>query len=399
MAKVLLVDDEPDQLELVRMLLSEDSHESIAVTTGEAAFLALKRHSIDLILLDVEIKSESGLDILKRIRDEISVRIPIIMLSGHQEHETIVQALDLGADDYIDKLTSPEILLARVRRRLGAAKLTAAADGRIGPYRLLEKLGEGTSAEVYRALDSRLGRDVAIKVLKPGLTIGFQTAERFRQEAQILASFRHPRVVEIFDFGDLPRPYIVLEYVEGVDLDVLLEQGLPSVKQAAEIMRSLLVTLQAIHELNLVHRDLKPSNIRMGSDGHPHLLDFGMSKLLTREDSLTPKGAILGTLKYSAPEQLNQSAVTAQTDIYGAGVVLYTLLTGQPPFVGDMSQIISQVLTTPAAKVSSLRPDGDKTLDRIVSRMLAKKPSKRHDSAMQAAEEICEACDLPPLCF
>ena len=397
MAKILLVDDEPDHLELVKMLLSEDSHESVSVKTGAAAFLELKRRSFDLILLDVEINEESGLDILKRIRDEISVRTPVIMLSGHQDHETIVRALDLGADDYIDKLTAPEILLARVRRRLGATKVTAASDGQIGPYRLLEKLGEATSAEVYRALDTRLGRDVAVKVLKPGLSIGFQTAERFRQEAQILASFRHPRVVEIFDFGDLPKPYIVLEYVEGLDLDVLMEQGIPSLRRAAEIMHSLLITLQALHQLNLVHRDLKPSNIRMGSDGHPHLLDFGLSKLLTREDSLTPEGAILGTLKFSAPEQLNQSAITTQTDIYSAGVVFHTILTGKPPFAGNMSQIISQVLTTPAARVSSLRPDGDATLDGIVTKMMAKKPSKRYDTALQAAEEICEACNLPPL--
>jgi eukaryotic-like serine/threonine-protein kinase len=223
---------------------------------------------------------------------------------------------------------------------------------RIGPYEVLGKLGEGGMGEVYRARDTRLNRDVAIKVLPDLFARDPERLTRFTREAQALASLNHPNVAQIYGIVDVPPEggsYLVMELVDGEDLAQRLARGAIPVDDAIPIALQVASGLEAAHERGIVHRDLKPGNIRLATDGTAKILDFGLAKAMnddagaaadplnspTFTSPATQLGVILGTAAYMAPEQARGRPVDKRADIWAFGCVVYEMLTGKRPFGGE----------------------------------------------------------------
>jgi Tol biopolymer transport system component len=264
---------------------------------------------------------------------------------------------------------------------------------RLGPYEILSALGAGGMGEVYRARDSRLGRDVAIKVLPPAFSIDPERLHRFEQEARAAAALNHPSILAVFDIGQHDgAPFIVSELLEGDTLRELLHAGALSARKAIEYAIQIAHGLAAAHEKGIVHRDLKPENLFVTSDGRVKILDFGLAKLTetdlaqagasdaaTRAD--TDPGMVLGTLGYMAPEQLRSLPTDHRADIFAFGVALYEMLSGQRAFRRDtaidtMTAILKQDPPDLPVADRNIPP----ALVRIVDRCLEKAPARRFQS-------------------
>ncbi|HEX5451332.1 MAG TPA: protein kinase, partial [Candidatus Limnocylindrales bacterium] len=259
-----------------------------------------------------------------------------------------------------------------------------------GRYRLTGDLGEGGMASIFRAHDEQLDRDVAVKVLRPdyGRDAGFVT--RFRQEAQAAASLSHANVVSVYDFGtDAAGPYIVMELVDGQDLEsILQERGVLPPMASARIALGVAEALAAAHAHGIVHRDVKPSNVLVTKGGHVKVVDFGIARALS-DAQLTLPGTTLGSVHYFSPEQARGEAVTASSDVYSLGLVLFEMLTGRRPFGGDSAAAVAMArLASAAPRPSSVRPDVPPALDAIVARALAPDPAGRFPSATALAEAL-----------
>ena len=258
-----------------------------------------------------------------------------------------------------------------------------------GRYRLLGRLGSGGMADVWCAEDSLLNRRVALKFLHPRFAQDEQFVERFRREASAAAGLQHPNVVGVFDRGTVDGShYIAMEYVEGASLKDLIERGL-SVPEAVEIVRQVLAGVKYAHEHGIVHRDLKPQNVLVDSEGRARVTDFGIARAGASE--ITQTGSVLGTAQYLSPEQAQGLPVTAASDIYSVGVMLYEALTGRVPFDADspVTVALKQVSERPRPP-SELNPAVSRALDGVVLRALAKDPANRFASA----EEFLQALDV-----
>src|SRR3989442_4576874 len=209
---------------------------------------------------------------------------------------------------------------------------------KLGPYEIVAPLGAGGMGEVYRARDTKLGRDVALKLLPPLFTADADRAARFEREARLLASLNHPHIGAIYGFEDAGNvPALVLELVEGDTLDDRVRRGPLPFSEALAVAQQIADALDAAHRAGIIHRDLKPSNIKITPDGAVKVLDFGLAKA-ARPDSARPdlsesrEGAILGTAAYMSPEQARGHTVDKRADIWAFGCVLYEMLTGRLTF-------------------------------------------------------------------
>ncbi len=255
----------------------------------------------------------------------------------------------------------------------------------IGNCRIVEEVGSGGMAVVYKAVQDQLGRTVAIKALKSSIAQESQFAERFEREARFMAAFQQENIINIHDFVKLENTmYIIMEYVEGIDLYDLLEDGKGLTAEGAAI-----IALQVARALNhahfrgVIHRDIKPANIMVSIQGDVKLMDFGIAHADTLSD-LTETGTGLGTPSYMSPEQILGEKLDARSDIWSLGVVFYQMLTGSKPFIEDAKRSVLQKIRLDryilARKVNS---DVPRVLERILSRCMAKLPADRYPS-MQA---------------
>jgi serine/threonine protein kinase len=268
---------------------------------------------------------------------------------------------------------------------------------RIGNYDILETLGQGGMGIVYKALDPRLGRVVALKVLRLG-AVGLSdlSLTRFQREAEATAKLKHPHIVPIYDSGKHEgQPFIVLEYVGGGSLaEKLGTEGLMPSRAAAEIVAKLARAVHHAHEQGVLHRDLKPSNVLLTPDGQPMVTDFGLAKIeeLPKEDAaVTDPGMILGTPSYMAPEQAagEISMIGPPADIYSLGAILYASLTGRPPFQGkSIMGTLSQLASAQVVPPHTLNPAVSGDLSAICLKCLAKDPDQRYASAQEVADEL-----------
>jgi eukaryotic-like serine/threonine-protein kinase len=257
-----------------------------------------------------------------------------------------------------------------------------------GRYRLLGRLGSGGMADVWCAEDTMLDRRVALKFLHERFAQDAQFVERFRREASAAAGLQHPNVVGVFDRGTFDGThYIAMEYVEGASLKDLIDRGL-GVGEAVEIVRQVLAGARYAHSRGIVHRDLKPQNVLVDAEGRARVSDFGIARAGVSE--ITQTGSVLGTAQYLSPEQAQGLPVTARSDIYSIGVMLYEALTGRVPFEGDspVTVALKQVSERPRPP-SELNPAVSRALDGVVMKALAKDPENRYASA----EEFLEALD------
>ncbi|MFC9325014.1 protein kinase [Kitasatospora sp. NPDC057015] len=266
-----------------------------------------------------------------------------------------------------------------------------------GRYELVEVLGVGGMATVWRGLDRVLGRQVAVKVLNGGLADDPRFAERFSREAQHAAMLAHPRIVMVFDSGvDQGSPYIVMELVHGRSLSSLLAErpGLP-VERAVGIAAAVCEALEVAHAAGLVHRDIKPGNIMITHDGGVKVVDFGIARAGSSGAGLTQAATVLGTAAYLSPEQATAAAVDGRSDLYAVGCVMTEMLTGEPPFTADTPVAIAfkQVSEQPAP-LSARRAGIPPALDAAVLRLLAKNPDDRPYDAAAARAELLAA--VPP---
>jgi serine/threonine-protein kinase len=261
-------------------------------------------------------------------------------------------------------------------------------------YDLEELVGTGGMSSVFRAHDRQLERDVALKVLHEHYADDPEYLERFRREARAVARLSHPNIVTVIDRGDDDgRQYIVFEHVEGENLkELVLRSGRLSVRRALELALSIADGLAFAHEHGLVHRDVKPQNILLSRDGEVKVTDFGIARSLHMEHGVTQTGTVLGTGEYLAPEQASGKPVSPATDVYSLGVVLWELLAGDVPFVGDNFVAVAlRHVNEPPPHLRERRPDVTPRLDAAVQRALAKDPARRFPSMTAFAKEL-RAC-------
>ncbi len=259
-----------------------------------------------------------------------------------------------------------------------------------GRYRLLELLGQGGMATIFRALDTQLGREVAVKLLQPQYLRDPDFSSRFRQEAQNAASLSHPNVVTVYDYGEDPQgPFIVMEYVDGEDLaSILRRNGALPPTQATRIAAAVARALAASHARGIVHRDVKPGNVLIGRDGRVKVVDFGIARAIA-EAQMTMPGTTLGSVHYFSPEQARGEPATSESDIFSLGIVLYEMLTGSRPWEGDSAASValarlSGPVPDPALARGSIPPD----LAAITRKALARLPSDRFASAAAMADAL-----------
>ncbi len=259
-----------------------------------------------------------------------------------------------------------------------------------GRYRLVELLGQGGMATIYRATDAQLGREVAVKVLHPEYGRDPAFVARFKQEAQSAGSLSHPNIVGVYDFGvDADGPYIVMELVDGEDVATLLARNGPlPPRQAARLAAEVAHALAAAHARGIVHRDVKPGNILVSSDGRVKVTDFGIARAWA-DARLTLPGVTLGSVHYFSPEQALGEQATEASDIYSLGIVLYELLSGRRPWEGDSAAAVAMArISAPAPLVSALRPNVPPVLEAIDRRALNPDPAARFASAQAMAEAL-----------
>lgn len=259
----------------------------------------------------------------------------------------------------------------------------------IGKYQIEDVLGEGAMGVVYRALDPVLNRHVAIKIMSEALAQDSDLRERFLREAQAAGSLQHPHVVTIYDFGEVDgHPFIAMEYVEGVDLEHLLRTNVPlSVEEKIDLIVGVLQGLAYAHKKGVIHRDIKPANVRVDSEGKARIMDFGIAHLAS--SNMTRTGMMLGTPNYMAPEQIVGNEVTARTDIFSVGVLMYELLTNAKPFQGDtLHTVMYKVLSEMPPPLDKVLPGLPSSLNTVVMRALQKQPDQRYASALEMANDL-----------
>ncbi|MFK0073314.1 Stk1 family PASTA domain-containing Ser/Thr kinase [Arthrobacter woluwensis] len=262
-----------------------------------------------------------------------------------------------------------------------------------GRYELGDLIGRGGMADVYRGTDLRLGRDVAVKILRADLARDPQFLARFRREAQSVAGLNHVSIVAVYDSGEeiqgdgvdgVKAPYIVMEIVQGETLKDLLKAGEVSVDQAVEYTLGVLAALEYSHKAGIVHRDIKPGNVMVRSDsGRVKVMDFGIARAVTDSSAtMTQTQAVVGTAQYLSPEQALGETVDARSDLYSAGCLLYELLTGKPPFQGDSPVSVAyQHVQGIAVPPSKLNPDVSGALDSVVAKAMRKRREDRFPDA------------------
>ena len=279
------------------------------------------------------------------------------------------------------------------------------AGTRLGAYEIVAPLGAGGMGEVHRAHDTRLGRDVAIKVLPDDLSSSTERLARFEREARIVASLNHPNIVVLHSIEEASGTrFLTMELVEGRSLESLIAPGGVPVAQALEIATALADALAAAHEKGVVHRDLKPANVMLTPDGRVKVLDFGLAKLLESGTGasrppagsvtapLSRVGEVLGTVPYMAPEQLFGEAIDARTDVFSFGILTYELLAGRRPFRGDTFwELTGAIIRDAAPPLSSVRADVPAALERVVARCLEKRPEDRLQSARELSAALRDA--------
>ena len=294
-------------------------------------------------------------------------------------------------------------LLAEIRSRISTEetnvitisqdmKWESATRGSFGLYKMLEPIGKGGMGEVFRARDTRLGRDVAIKFLPDSLQRDETARKRFSREARAAAALDHPFICKIYEAGCLEgRDYIVMEYVEGVTLHGKLARGTLPQSEVLKIAVEVAEALEKAHKKGIIHRDLKPSNIMLTVEGHAKVMDFGLARVVQEEgqaDSLaqtdiqvTGSGVIVGTVPYMSPEQVSGKGLDRRSDIFSFGVILYEMLSGHHPFAADSTAAtISAILTQEPVPLAQYSPEATDELQQIVSKALNKDREERYQT-------------------
>jgi serine/threonine protein kinase len=269
----------------------------------------------------------------------------------------------------------------------------------LGAYQLLDVLGKGGMATVYRAYQLNVGREVAMKLLSPDLAEEPEFISRFQHEAQLAAGLQHPNIVAVHDFGRAGAyTYLVMRLMEGGNLDHLLNGGRLSTDRVIQLTGQIASALDYAHARGIVHRDLKPTNVLLDVSGNAALTDFGIAKLVGGDQitGLTAAGTVMGTPTYMAPEQWRSEPVDARTDIYALGVMIFQMLAGRVPFASETPHgLMYQHLDAPPPPLRAIRPDLPLAVEPVLRKALAKHRQERPASAGELARDLETALRFP----
>jgi tRNA A-37 threonylcarbamoyl transferase component Bud32/cytochrome c-type biogenesis protein CcmH/NrfG len=260
----------------------------------------------------------------------------------------------------------------------------------VGQYRIIEQLGQGGMATVYKAYHASLDRYVALKVLHPAFNEDQTFISRFQREARVVAKLEHPNIVPIYDYSEHEkRPYLVMKYIEGDTLKARLAQGPLTSEEIEQVVNSVGAALEYAHRQGILHRDIKPSNVMIATDGMMYLADFGLARIAQAGESTMSSDSIMGTPQYISPEQaMGKKDLDAGTDIYSFGVMLYELVVGQVPFSADTPfSVIHDHIYTPLPLPQKVNPNVPDTVQRVLLKALAKDRLDRYATV----EELMDA--------
>ena len=402
-ANILIVDDNPDNREVLSRRLQRRGYQTHCVESGEEALAAVRRHVYDLVLLDIMMPGIDGVEVLTRLRRNFSkTELPVIMVTSKSESEDVVSALQRGANDYVLKPIDFPVTLARIEKELSqreevsdlsrplASHPFSLLEGeKFGPYLIKEKIGQGGMGAVYKVYDSVLDRIVALKVILDGQEMGEDQVERFKREAKAIARIKHRNIVSIHHIEETPRHYFTMDFIEGDNLSLWVQEGRVGSDQAVTIARKLASALTVAHDKGILHRDLKSSNVMIDGDGEPHLMDFGLARLESEERQITRTGEMLGTPEYMAPEQIDPTygKVDERSDIYSLGVILFEMLVGKAPFTGTAVRVLWQKLNQEVPPLGDFHADVPPAIEAICLKALARSQAARY----QSAAALCEA--------
>jgi len=405
---LLVVDDNEMNRDLLSRRLERKGYRVKTAADGLHALELVGQGSIDLVLLDIMMPGMSGIEVLRALREQSSAsELPVIMVSAKGESEDVVQALELGANDYVTKPIDFPVVLARVQSQLRMRTAfksgipgSGATPAEVGPstiiagkYMLESKLGSGSFGAVYRARHISLDHPVALKILQCNVMASAEAIARFRQEGISACRINHPNAVSVIDFGVTVTgvAYLEMELLEGASLlEELRDKGPMSVNRVGEILQPICDVLAKAHLAGIVHRDIKPPNIFLhhGPAGEiVKVLDFGIAKLVgdaagSEYMTMTLEGDLLGTPAYMAPERLSNRPYDGRADVYGVGIMTYQMLTGELPFTGpDPMAIAMQHMNAAPPPLRDHLPDLSASVETAVMRALAKDPEERPTAA------------------
>jgi DNA-binding response OmpR family regulator len=415
---ILVVDDHPDNRELLTRSLEREGFRVLEAASGRQALWHLKEGKISLILLDVMMPEMSGIEVLQSVRESYTAsELPVIMLTAKTQSGDIVEALGQGANDYVTKPVDFPVVLARVQAQLRIRRPVSddevsdphdlkpglVLDGR---YRLEARVGAGNFGTVYRARHLELDHTVAVKILQTSAITDVDAMARFRREGVTACRVRHPNAVGVLDFGITSRgvAYLVMELLAGYPLEDEMKGGrvLPMAR-ALRIVIAVLEALAAAHRAGIVHRDIKPGNVflhQAGGQEVPKVLDFGIAKIAgaaALQQRVTLEGWIVGTPVYMAPERFGAEETTGEADVYSVGIMLFQMLTGRLPFDADsdpMAVAMKHKHDEPP-RLRALRPDAPAAVEEAILSALRKQPRQR-PTAAELAARLAAAMPSPP---
>ncbi len=277
--------------------------------------------------------------------------------------------------------------------------MSIAPGDQLGVYRIIEPLGQGGMATVYKAYHPALDRHVAIKILHPAFKEDQNFIARFEREARIVAKLDHPNIVPVFDFAQHDEmPYLVMRYIEGKTLKAILRETatpLP-LERVLAFLQPIADGLTYAHTQGVLHRDIKPSNIIRAHDGHIYLTDFGLARIAQSGESTMSQDMLIGTPQYISPEQAQGSPLSERTDIYSLGVILFEMLTGRVPFTADTPYaIIHDHIYSPLPLPTTINPALTPEIERVLLKALAKDPNARYASATELMSALATASSSP----
>ncbi len=266
---------------------------------------------------------------------------------------------------------------------------------KLGKYEIIERIGKGGMAEVYKAYHSQLDREVAVKVLYSHLAEGKEFLKRFEHEAKSVAALKHPNIVRVHDFDNQnDLYYMVFEYIKGGTVGDLMKsytdkQQYISSELMVKIFKQLISALDYAHKKGLIHRDIKPSNILIDEDDNAFLTDFGIAKMMSGISQMTSTGSLIGTPAYMSPEQGLGKELTSASDLYSLGVILFQMLIGRVPFESDTPLAVIQAqINSPVPSPTDLRANLPKKFENIISKTLAKRPEERYQSGQALIKDL-----------